>query len=55
MFKRLPYGISSAPEYQLPKANDMQVLKGLPGVKCLVDDILVIVRNQIEHHERLRA
>ena len=33
----------------------MQILKGLPGVKCLVDDILVIDRNQIDHYERLRA
>ena len=33
----------------------MQILKGLPGVKCLVDDILVIGRNQIDHHEPLRA
>lgn len=33
----------------------IQVLKGLPGVKCLVNDILVIGRNQIEHDERLRA
>ena len=27
----------------------MQVLKGLPGVKCLVDDFLVSGRNRIEH------
>ena len=32
----------------------VQVLKGLPGVKCLVDDSLVVGRNQAEHDERLR-
>ena len=53
MFKRLPYGISSAPEYYQKRM--IQVLKGLPGVKCLVDDILVVGRNQAEHDERLRA
>lgn len=53
MFKRLLYGIFSAPEYYQKRA--MHVLKGPPGIKCLVDDILVIGRNQEEHDERLRA
>ena len=53
MFKRLPYGISSTPEYYQKRM--MQVLKGLLVVKWLVDDILMIGRNQIELDERLRA
>ena len=53
MFKRLPYGISSAPEYFQKRM--MQVLEGLAGVTCLVDDILVVGGNQAEHDERLRA
>ena len=53
MFKRLPYGISSAPEYFQKRM--MQVLEGLTGVTCLVNDILVVGGNQAEHDERLRA
>ena len=49
MFRRLPFGISSAPEY-FQKRMDGE-LSGLAGV----DDILVIGRNQREHDERLRA
>ena len=52
MFRRLPFGISSAPEY-FQKRMDSE-LSGLAGVVCHLDDILVIGRNQREH-ERLRA
>ena len=32
-----------------------QVLSSLPGVLCLIDDILVYGRNIQEHNERLKA
>ena len=47
MFKRLPFGISSAPEY-FQKRMDKE-LSGIEGVKCRMDDILVIGRDQAEH------
>ena len=53
MFLRLPFGISSAPEY-IQKQIDSE-LSGLAGVVCHLDVILVICRNQREHDERLRA
>ena len=52
MFKRLPFGISSAPEY-FQKRMDKE-LCGIEGVKCRMDDILVIGRNQAEHEQRLK-
>jgi len=52
MFKRLPFGISSAPEY-FHKRMDKE-LSGIEGVKCRMDDILVIGRNQVEHDQRLQ-
>ena len=51
MFRRLPYGISSAPEY-FQKRMDKE-LSGLQGVLYHMDDILVIGRNKEEHDERL--
>jgi len=50
--RRLPFGISSAPEiYQ----REMQkVLVGLEGVVCQMDDILVYGVSQEEHDTRLR-
>ena len=51
MFRRLPYGIFSAPEY-FQKRMDKE-LTGLQGVLCHMDDILVIGRNKEEHDERL--
>lgn len=47
MFKRLPFGLSSAPEY-FQKRMDKE-LSGIEGVKCRMDDILIIGRNQAEH------
>ena len=47
MFKRLPFGISSASEY-FQKRMDKE-LSGIEGVKCRMDDILIIGRNQAEH------
>ena len=51
MFRRLPYGISSAPEY-FQKRMDKE-LTGLQGVLCHMDDILVIGQNKEEHDEHL--
>ena len=52
-FCRAPYGINSMPEiYQ----KRMPVfLQGIEGVVCLIDDILVIGRDQHEHDSRLHA
>ena len=47
MFKRLPFGISSAPEY-FQKRMDKE-LSGIEGVKCHMGDILIIRRDQAEH------
>ena len=52
MFKRLPFGISSAPEY-FQKRMDKE-LSGIEGVKCRMDHILVIRRDQAEHDQRLK-
>lgn len=53
MFKRLPYGITSAPEHYQKRMEN--VLKGLSGVVCHVDDILVTGKTEAQHNERLRA
>lgn len=46
VFRRLPYGISSAPEY-FQKRMDQEP-GSQKGVLCHVDDILVVGRNQAE-------
>ena len=52
-YRRLPFGISSAPEFFQKRM--LTILDGLPGVICLVDDILVSGACQEEHDERLQA
>ena len=52
MFHRLPYGISSAPEY-FQKQMDKE-FGNLEGVTCHVDDIQFTGRNQAEQNERHR-
>lgn len=52
MFKRLPFGISSAPEH-FQKRMDKE-LSGIEGVKCRMDDILIIGKDQAEHDKRLK-
>ena len=32
-----------------------QILVGLPGVLCMIDDILVFGNTQLEHDENLKA
>ena len=41
-FNKLPFGISSAPEIFQRRMSE--VLSGLPGVLCHVDDVLVLER-----------
>ena len=51
-FKRMPFGISSAPEY-FQRAME-KILKGLEGVVCMMDDILVYGENDQQHWGRLK-
>ena len=50
-YKRLPMGISSAPEHYMRRMA--QLTDSLEGTLCLMDDICVFGRTQIEHDERL--
>ena len=52
-FNKLPFRISSAPEVFQHHMND--ILSGLPGVLCHVDDILVFGGTPGEHDRRLQA
>ncbi|XP_028514411.1 uncharacterized protein K02A2.6 [Exaiptasia diaphana] len=52
-YKRLPFGISSAPEHF--QKTMQRILEGLPGVVCQVDDMLVHGKDKTEHGERLNA
>ena len=46
-YRRLPFGITSAPAV-FQRAMD-QILSGLSGVQCYLDDILVTGRDEQEH------
>lgn len=50
-FKRLPFGITSAPEIFQRKM--METLQGLEGVEVFMDDILVHGATEAEHDSRL--
>ena len=52
-FHRLPFGISSAPE--IFQRMMSQMLVGLPGTVCMMDDILVFGATQEEHDDHLRT
>ena len=52
-FNRLPFGITSAPEHFQKRMSE--ILAGLEGVVCMVDDVLVHGRTQEEHDQRLDA
>ena len=52
-FNKLPFGISSAPE--LFQRRMGRLLEGLPGVLCLMDDVIMFGSNQEEHDTRLTA
>lgn len=50
-FKRLPFGISSAPEIFQRVVGD--ILRGIEGVMVYIDDILVFGTDQKEHDRRM--
>ena len=52
-FNRLPFGITSAPEHFQRKIGE--ILSGLKGIVCLLDDVLVYGETPQEHDERLMA
>lgn len=52
-YQRLPYGVASAPAIW-QRAMD-QILQGLPGVFCYLDDIIITGHTIEEHLERLVA
>jgi len=49
----LPFGISSGSEKF--QKNMSQILQGLDGVECNIDDVLVHGKDQTEHDQRLEA
>ena len=49
----VPFGITSAPEYFQRKISE--VLTGLDGIVCLIDDILVYGNTEEQHDQRLKA
>lgn len=52
-YKRLPFGITSAPEVFQRKMTE--ILDGLQGIQNLMDDVLVYGATREEHDNRLRA
>ena len=52
-FNKLPFGISSAPEHFQCRMSEL--LTGLEGVQCQMDDILVFGKDEAEHNNRLVA
>ena len=50
-FNRLPFGITSAPEHFQRRMHE--VMQGLEGAVCLIDDILIYGKTQEEHDKRL--
>ncbi|KAM7300946.1 uncharacterized protein ISCGN_016523 [Ixodes scapularis] len=50
-FLRLPFGISTAPEFY--QREMLRVLEGLDGLACLQDDIIVSGRTMEEHDKNL--
>ena len=52
-YTRLPFGISSAPEYFQKQMSDL--LSDLPGVLCMVDDILTFGATEEEEDRNLQS
>ena len=52
-FNVLPFGITSAPE--LFQRRMSSLLNGMPGVVCLMDDVLIFGKSQAEHDAHLEA
>ena len=53
IFRRLPFGISSAPEIFQRLMSDL--LRGKEGTKVIMDDILVHGKSIVEHDVRLES
>ena len=49
-FNKLPFGICSAPEHFQKQMNN--ILSGLPGVLCHMDDVLIFGSTQQEHDDQ---
>ena len=52
MFKKMPFGISAAPEFFQRQMS--KILERLEGVVCMMDDVLVVGKTKQEHDERLK-
>ena len=52
-YKRLPFGVSAAPEIFQQKMTE--IFKGMPGVKIYFDDILVFGIDKADHDRNLQA
>lgn len=52
-YRRLPFGITSAPEHFQRRME--KILEGLPGIAIHMDDVLISGLTIAEHDERLRA
>ncbi|XP_048590103.1 uncharacterized protein K02A2.6-like [Nematostella vectensis] len=52
-YNRLPFGVASAPA--VFQSTIDTILKGIDGVVCYIDDILITGRNDREHKARLEA
>ncbi|XP_044166137.1 uncharacterized protein K02A2.6-like [Acropora millepora] len=52
-YQRLPFGVASAPA--IFQSTMDTILKGIDGVVCYIDDILITGRNDQEHRNRLEA
>lgn len=52
-YNRLPFGITSAPEFYQQQVS--QILAGLEGTVCLMDDIVISGKDEAEHDARLSA
>ena len=48
-FNKLPFGISSAPEHFQRRMSEL--LTGIQGVLCQMDDVLIFGQNQAEHDQ----
>ena len=43
-FNKMPFGVSSAPEHFQKRMS--QVLSGIDGALCLIDDVLVFIKDK---------